>query len=83
MTHYLSDRVTKSLMLRQHRMMPLMSAALLLTAYAADVLADEAANLSGKALFQKFCTSCDGEQARGDGPVAPYMRAPDRLTDYL
>ena len=62
-------------MLRRHRML-LMSAALLLTVYAVDVCAAEAANLSGKALFQQFCASCHGEQAKGDGPVAPYMRTP-------
>jgi mono/diheme cytochrome c family protein len=50
--------------------------ALLLSALTADAWGDEAADLSGKALFRRFCASCHGEQAKGDGPVAEYMRTP-------
>lgn len=32
--------------------------------------ADEAPDMSGAELYQVFCASCHGTQARGDGPVA-------------
>jgi mono/diheme cytochrome c family protein len=36
---------------------------------------------SGEELFGRFCASCHGEQARGDGPVARSLRtAPPDLT---
>jgi mono/diheme cytochrome c family protein len=41
--------------------------------------ADEAPDMSGEELFQVFCASCHGTQARGDGPVATTLkeRVPD------
>jgi mono/diheme cytochrome c family protein len=45
--------------------------------FAAFTLAD----YSGEELFGRFCASCHGEQARGDGPVAQSLRtAPPDLT---
>jgi mono/diheme cytochrome c family protein len=45
--------------------------------FAAFTLAD----YSGEELYARFCASCHGEQARGDGPVAPSLRtAPPDLT---
>lgn len=41
--------------------------------------ADEAPDMSGAELYQVFCASCHGTQARGDGPVASTLnvRVPD------
>jgi mono/diheme cytochrome c family protein len=45
--------------------------------FAAFTLAD----YSGEELYSRFCASCHGEQARGDGPVAASLRtAPPDLT---
>ena len=33
------------------------------------------ADYSGEELFGRFCASCHGESGRGDGPVAPSLRA--------
>lgn len=33
-------------------------------------------DLSGQELFERFCASCHGDEARGDGPVAPSLSAP-------
>ncbi len=39
------------------------------------------ADYSGEELYGRFCASCHGEQARGDGPVARSLRtAPPDLT---
>ena len=62
-------------MLKQHYFY-LVFMALMSGAFAAGALGDEAADLSGKALFQKFCASCHGDGGKGDGPVAAYMRTP-------
>ena len=35
----------------------------------------------GKALFQKYCRFCHGEDAKGDGPQAPEGTHPPDLTD--
>lgn len=34
------------------------------------------ASLSGQALFLKFCASCHGKSARGDGPIAASLKKP-------
>ena len=36
--------------------------------------ADEALDMSGAELYQVFCASCHGSQARGDGPVASTLK---------
>lgn len=33
-----------------------------------------ALSLEGKATFNRYCRTCHGEDARGDGPVAEYLR---------
>lgn len=38
------------------------------------VLADAAPDLSGAELYQAFCASCHGPQARGNGPVAKSLK---------
>lgn len=35
----------------------------------------------GKALFHKYCRFCHGEDAKGDGPMAPKGTHPADLTD--
>jgi mono/diheme cytochrome c family protein len=42
---------------------------------ASDVLYTE----SGEVLYQRYCASCHGENARGNGPVAPFIavKVPD------
>jgi mono/diheme cytochrome c family protein len=36
---------------------------------------------NGKQLYYRFCAACHGEQAKGDGPVASYLKvAPPDLT---
>lgn len=67
----------------------LAAAAFVTTALCGCVLAQDSptfaaftlADYSGEELFGRFCASCHGEQARGDGPVAPSLRtAPPDLT---
>lgn len=36
--------------------------------------ADEAPDMSGAELYQVFCASCHGKEARGDGPVAETLK---------
>src|SRR5438876_8954993 len=36
---------------------------------------------TGKALFQKYCRFCHGEDAKGDGPQAPEGTHPPNLID--
>jgi mono/diheme cytochrome c family protein len=54
---------------------------LLATAFAS---AEDFSGYSGEQLYQRFCASCHGTDARGDGPVAPTLKVlvPDltRLT---
>ena len=43
--------------------------------------AEELAGYSGAQLFQRFCASCHGKHAQGNGPVAIYFKiAPPDLT---
>jgi mono/diheme cytochrome c family protein len=67
----------------------LAAAAFVATALCGGVLAQDSptfaaftlADYSGEELFGRFCASCHGEQARGDGPVARSLRtAPPDLT---
>ena len=44
-------------------------------ASAAVADADEAEDLSGAELYQRFCGSCHGAAARGDGPAARTLKA--------
>jgi mono/diheme cytochrome c family protein len=66
-------------MLNMTRQILVVSALLL----AASVLPANAQQLlpeyNGEQLFQRFCASCHGTEARGDGPVAPHlnMQVPD------
>jgi Cytochrome C oxidase, cbb3-type, subunit III len=46
------------------------TAALFVTAQVMAFDAFTLADYSGEELFQRFCASCHGEQAHGDGPVA-------------
>lgn len=48
----------------------------LITAMPATGFADEAPDFSGAELYQIFCASCHGTQARGDGPVAKTLKTP-------
>lgn len=50
----------------------LLAAAPLLQANAAQTLPD----MTGEQLFQRFCASCHGLSASGNGPVAPYLTVP-------
>jgi mono/diheme cytochrome c family protein len=34
------------------------------------------ADYSGAEIFERFCSSCHGDTARGDGPVAPTLSSP-------
>ncbi len=48
----------------------------LLISCAAQAAGPQAAETaSGADLFQQFCSSCHGTGAKGDGPVAPALRA--------
>ncbi len=38
--------------------------------------AGEAPEMSGAELYATFCSSCHGESARGDGPIAPALKVP-------
>ena len=43
--------------------------------------AEDLSSYSGRQLYIRFCAACHGEQARGDGPVAPHFKvAPPDLT---
>lgn len=37
-------------------------------------LAEPLADYSGEQLYRRFCASCHGAGARGDGPVAPLLK---------
>lgn len=37
----------------------------------------------GKAVFQKYCKFCHGEDAKGDGPMAPKDSHPPNLIDDI
>jgi len=53
------------------RRIGLVAAAALLTGYGASAFeAVSLADYSGEEIFARFCASCHGEMARGDGPVA-------------
>jgi mono/diheme cytochrome c family protein len=45
---------------------------------ASPLPAGEAAVEAGRALYEKRCRSCHGEQGRGDGRAAAYMRVKPR-----
>ena len=54
---------------------------LVVLASVGTVSADEAPDLSGAELYAVFCSSCHGEYARGDGPIAPLLKTnPSDLT---
>lgn len=36
---------------------------------------------AGQAIFQKYCRFCHGDDAKGDGPLAPKDTHPSNLTD--
>jgi mono/diheme cytochrome c family protein len=38
---------------------------------------------AGQQTFQKFCASCHGKDAKGDGPMAPKDSHPPNLTDEV
>jgi mono/diheme cytochrome c family protein len=57
---------------RRHILNRLLLAAFSLLALC--VRADEAPDMSGAELFQVFCASCHGKDARGDGPVAKTLK---------
>jgi mono/diheme cytochrome c family protein len=43
--------------------------------------AEELSKYSGAELYKRFCASCHGESAQGDGPVAPFFKlTPPDLT---
>ena len=43
--------------------------------------AEEVSDYNGAQLFQRFCAACHGENAEGNGPVAPFFKiAPPDLT---
>ncbi len=44
--------------------------AVLLTAASVPAVAADYLNISGKELYKRFCASCHGAEAHGDGPVA-------------
>ena len=45
------------------------------------VAATPASIAAGKALFQKYCRFCHGDDAKGDGPQAPEGTNPPNLVD--
>lgn len=38
--------------------------------------ASQTSSLSGKDMFQQYCTSCHGQSGKGDGPAASAMKVP-------
>ncbi|MGD9842063.1 MAG: cytochrome c [Steroidobacteraceae bacterium] len=48
----------------------------LLVSVSATSMADEVPEFSGAELYQHFCASCHGEQARGDGSIAKNLKTP-------
>jgi mono/diheme cytochrome c family protein len=48
-------------------------------AFSQSASSKEFADYSGRELYKRFCASCHGDQAHGDGPVAATfsMRVPD------
>ncbi|HMN46362.1 MAG TPA: cytochrome c [Povalibacter sp.] len=54
--------------------MSLAAAALLSGCSSTRVDDREAAALSGVELYERLCSSCHGDMARGDGPVAPLIK---------
>jgi mono/diheme cytochrome c family protein len=54
---------------------------LLALAPLASAPAEEISHYNGEQLYQRFCASCHGEKAEGDGPVAAFFKiAPPDLT---
>ncbi|HYM34128.1 MAG TPA: c-type cytochrome [Steroidobacteraceae bacterium] len=49
-------------------------AALVLALTAMSAYSAEYTALSGKELYRKFCASCHGQSARGDGPIAASLK---------
>lgn len=51
------------------------------TAPAEEIKTDVGLVSMGKGVFKSYCTSCHGPEARGDGPLAEYLKiAPADLT---
>jgi mono/diheme cytochrome c family protein len=56
-------------------------ASLLALAPLASAPAEEISHYNGEQLYYRFCASCHGESAEGDGPVASYFKlVPPDLT---
>ncbi len=54
---------------------------LLTLAPLAPASAEELSHYNGEQLYHRFCASCHGERAEGDGPVASFFKiAPPDLT---
>ncbi len=56
------------------RSWPLALTLALLALWRLSAEAEDLADYSGAALYQRFCASCHGKGAQGDGPVAPTLR---------
>jgi mono/diheme cytochrome c family protein len=57
-------------------LLSLLLAATLCAACRAPPANEHLAHESGGALYQRYCASCHGEDARGNGPVASFISAP-------
>ena len=56
--------------------MPHLRLALVLSLFCASAWATDYRTTSGQELFQKFCASCHGKSAKGDGPIAKSLKTP-------
>lgn len=54
----------------RHILLAIIIALILLSIAAVSARAQDFSSYSGVQLYQRFCASCHGERARGDGPVA-------------
>ena len=58
----------------RHILLAIIIAIVLLTIAAVTARAQDFSGYSGVQLYNRFCASCHGERARGDGPVAKSFR---------
>ncbi len=50
--------------------------AVLLSALVTPVSSDKEASAKGRVTYERYCVSCHGKTARGDGPLAKDLRVP-------
>jgi len=58
----------------RHILLAIIIALILLTIAAVTARAQDFSSYSGPQLYKRFCSSCHGEAAHGDGPVAKSFR---------